>query len=185
MPTVVPRKRISIARVAMKALRRNFTTRKPFTSPTARPTRKTTAMPAVPPMPMPDPPWVVSVTISQAATMGANPTTDSSDRSNLPPIRISDCAMTRIDSSEDCCRMLSRLSLVRNAGLTKVPTIMTSTITGSSTSSRSCSREAHRREAMVAAGCGRIVSLMAQGPRRDPRWRRRDDGRPGRDRTPW
>ena len=42
------------------------------------------------------------VAISQAPSMGASPTTDSSDRSNFPVMRIIESAITTTASSDDC-----------------------------------------------------------------------------------
>ena len=74
--------------------------------------------------------------ISQAPSIGASPTTNSSDRSNFPANRISVSAITTTDSSDDCCRMLRKLSVVRKASDANAPMIMTRMITGISVSSR-------------------------------------------------
>jgi len=79
--------------------------RKPLTMPTTAPHANTTMIARYQLKPTPEPPTTVSLMISQAPSIGARPTTDSSERSNLPAIKINDSAITSTDSSEDCCRM--------------------------------------------------------------------------------
>src|SRR4029077_11104667 len=68
-----------------------------------------------------------------------------SERSNFPVSRIKVSAITTTESSEDCCRMLSRLSVVRKASEANAPMTITSTMTGTSVSSRNPSRRPPRR----------------------------------------
>ena len=110
--------------------------------------------------PKPEPPKVASLERSARRPASApRPTTDSSDRSNLPAIRISDSAITRTDSSEDCCRMLRKLSVVRKASLTSA-----------AGDDREHDRRQQRQLAQAEADARRRSSAPA-GPRR-PRRRR-------------
>jgi hypothetical protein len=54
----MPRSRISIARVTMKALSRNLTMRNPLASPTTAPMANTITIAGSTPMPKPEPPKV-------------------------------------------------------------------------------------------------------------------------------
>ena len=129
----------------MKALSRSRTTRKPLIAPIRAPVANSTRIASQTFSPKPEPPKVVSLTISQAASIGGKPTVDSSERSNLPAIRISDSAMTRTDSSDDCCRMLRKLLVVRKASLISAPATIASAIAGRSVSSRKRNADARRR----------------------------------------
>src|SRR5271169_6149575 len=136
VPSCTPRSRISIARVTMKALSRSRTIRKPLIAPTTAPVNSTTGIASHHASPTPEPPTSTFLMISHAPSIGASPTTDSSDKSNFPASRIKVSAITTTESSEDCCRMLRKLSLVRKASEANAPMTITSTITGISVSSR-------------------------------------------------
>src|ERR1700722_14617918 len=145
VPSCTPRSRISIASVTMNALSRNRTIRKPLTAPTIAPVNSTTGIASHHASPTPEPPISTSLVISHAPSIGASPTTDSSDRSNFPLSRIRVSAITTTESSEDCCRMLRKLSAVRKASEANAPMTITSTITGISDSSRNPSSRPPRR----------------------------------------
>ena len=115
-PTCSPRSTISMPSVTMKALSRNLRIRKPLTKPIAAPISSVSGMASSCGRTRPKAP----VTISTASA-GARPTVDSSDRSNLPEIRIIASASTTSDSSVCCCSTLVRFCVVRNTGSTKKP----------------------------------------------------------------
>ena len=76
-----------------------------------------------------------STTIAPIA--GAKPTVDSSDRSNLPVMMISDSASTTRARAAEEVRIVVMLAWLRKTGLTNVPTMMSTTSAGSSARSRS------------------------------------------------
>src|SRR4051812_33371831 len=83
-------------------------------------------------------PWATPVgAINQAATPGASPNVDSSDRSILPTSSTSVWASTSNPTSDICWRTLSRLSECRKTGLTICPTMPMRMIAGTSAKSRS------------------------------------------------
>src|SRR5947209_2192844 len=131
----MPARRISIARVKMKALKPSLITRKPLKAPTASPTNRTIAIPRNGFQLVPRP-WPSFETISQAPTIGARPYVDCRDRSNLPVSRIRVSATTTTPNGAASCATLMKLSEVRKAGFSKVPMTSSRTITGSRASSR-------------------------------------------------
>ena len=110
----MPRSRMSRANVTMKALSLSLATSHPLSRPMSRPIANITATAMNGLMSSSRPPiaWVAT---SQAANIGAIPTIDSNDRSNLPTMRISASARTMTANSDDCCSTLTRFALVRNA----------------------------------------------------------------------
>ena len=136
-----------MASVTMNAFRRSLTTRKPLMKPISAPVANRIRMASQTFRPMPEPPNVVSLTISQAASIGGSATVNSSDRSNLPAIRISASAITSTDSSDDCCRMFRKFLVVRKASLIRAPARIAITIAGTRVSSRKRNVEARRRSA--------------------------------------
>ena len=75
--------------------------------------------------------------ISQAATIGARPNVDSSDRSMPPISRIRLSPTTTTPSAELCSPMPAKFDAVKKAGLTSVPTMISTISTGNSAASRS------------------------------------------------
>ncbi len=83
--------------------------------------------------------------ISHAATIGARPKVDSSDRSMPPMMMIRLSPTTTTPSAEICCPTPARFEVVRNAGLTSEPTIRSTTSTGKSAAPRTNATAARRR----------------------------------------
>jgi len=119
-PTSRPRSTISIASVTMKALSRSLTTNRPLRKPVHAPTAAMASSPAATGHSVPKPPEAAGIT-SMAPTAGAMPTVDSTDRSNLPVMMISDSASTTSARAAEAPRMLTRLAGVRKLGLVKAP----------------------------------------------------------------
>jgi hypothetical protein len=126
-----------MASVTMKALSLNLTTIKPLTAPTSAPMSGITAIPTAVGSPIPNPDDVLGMT-SIAPRAGAIPTMDSSERSNLPVMMISDSATTTNVRAAEDPRMLTILAWVRKLGLTTAPIIMRAINAG--TSARSLNR---------------------------------------------
>ena len=145
----------------MKALSLSLTTRNPLMAPTIAPVANTTTIPAHTGKPNPEPPSILLSVMSQAPSIGARPTIDSRDRSILAASRTSVSAITRIESSDDCCRILTRFSSVRKAGLLSQPTKPITTSAGINVSSRN--RKAVSNEASPDR-------RSARGPRPDCRF---------------
>src|SRR4051794_33356445 len=149
MPVSRPRSTISMPSVTMKPLRRNRTISRPLTQPMARPTARVIGIDHAPDS-QPRPCVTPGASTSQAATPGASPNVDSSDRSIRPAISTSASASTSSEISDCCCSTLTRLSQCRNTGLTKYPTMPITMIAGTSARSR---RRASRG-AVVRPGAG-------------------------------
>src|SRR4051812_46325848 len=136
IPVRMPRSTMSMPSVTMKPLSPNRMMNSALTAPTSTPTARVTGTDQPPgsrPSPWPAP----TGTVSQAATPGASPTVDSSDRSIFLTISTSVCARTRIAISDMVWSTLSRLSPRRKTGLTSWPTIAITMIAGMSARSRS------------------------------------------------
>ena len=137
IPRVIPRSRISIARVTMKALSASLPIMKPLNNPIAAHTTNMMTIARMGLSSQPKPPTVAGIT-SQTASIGPRPTTDSRDRSKYPEIRMMLSAITTMPSTAETTRtLLTRLFTVRNRGVRIAPMMMATTMTGSRTSSRS------------------------------------------------
>ena len=101
-----------------------------------------------------------------APIAGAKPAVDSSDRSNLPVMTISDSASTTSASAADEVRMVVRLARVRKTGLTKAPIEISDASAGSSARSRKRSSvgRAGGRRAGATAGRRRLAGLGRAHP---------------------
>ncbi len=146
---------MSMASVTMKALRRRRTTMKPLMKPMRPPTSSTTRMPTKVGSSKPKPKLAAGTT-TMAPIAGANPYTDSSDRSNLPVMMTSDSASTTRASAADEVRMVLILPEVRKTGLTIVPIMTSRASAGSSARSR-------RRATTILVAVGAIRAPAAIG----------------------
>ena len=108
--------------------------------------------------------------INHAATIGARPKVDSSDRSMPPISRIRLSPTTTTPSAETCCPTPVRFEVVRNAGLTIEPTTTRMTSTGSSAAPRTNPTAARPRLRPSTAGAcrGRCEVGLAHVRHRDP-----------------
>src|SRR5271168_4144630 len=147
----MPRTMMSMASVTMKALRRRRTTIKPLMKPMRPPTSSTTRMPTKVGSSKPKPKLAAGTT-TMAPIAGANPYTDSSDRSNLPVMMTSDSASTTRASAADEVRMVLILPEVRKTGLTIVPIMTSRASAGSSARSR-------RRATTILVAVGAIRAV--------------------------
>ena len=102
----------------MKPLSRNRTISRPLTQPITAPTTSVSGIDQIAGQPA-EPVRDAGREDDQAATPGASPNVDSSDRSIRPQISTSASASTSSEISDCCCRTLTRLSQCRNTGLTK------------------------------------------------------------------
>src|SRR6185437_5494758 len=158
MPVSRPRSTISMPRVTMKPLSPNRMISRALTMPMARPTARVTGTAQVPgsrPSPCPAP----FGTVSHAATPGARPIVDSSDRSIFFTISTRVSASTSTAISDIVCKTLIRLSERRNTGLTTWPTIAIAMMAGISARSRNRAM-AIRRPGCAAAVCAPRASLV-------------------------
>src|SRR5690349_6191201 len=146
-------------RVTTNPLSPNRTISSALSAPTTTPTSSTTGT-AVQDGSSPSewPPPIVS----QAATPGASPNVDSSERSILPTTRTIVWASTSSAISDIVCRMLITLSYWRNTGFTSWPTTAIAMIPGTSAKSRIRAR-AMRRGARGAPGSVRGGTSTAAG----------------------
>jgi hypothetical protein len=118
IPVSRPRSTISMPSVTMKPLSRNFTISSPFTKPISAPTRSVIGIDHAP-YSQPSPCVMPVGSTSQAASPGASPNVDSSDRSIRPQSSTSASASTSSEISDCCWRMLMRFSRSRKTGLTQ------------------------------------------------------------------
>src|SRR3954470_8050312 len=148
IPVSRPRSTISMPRVTTNPLSPNRTISRALSAPTSTPTTSTTGTAAHDGRsPREWPPPIVS----QAATPGARPNVDSSERSILPTTRTSVWASTSRAISDMVCRMLSTLSYWRNTGFTSWPTTAIARIPGTRAKSRRRAK-AMRRGGRAAPG---------------------------------
>ena len=124
-----------MARVTMKAFSLRPTTMKPLRKPAMAPTRSTAISPTAVGTSTPKPKLAAGRT-SMAPIAGAKPAVDSSDRSNLPVMTISDSASTTSASAADEVRMVMMLAALRKTGLTRAPTTMSMISAGKRARSR-------------------------------------------------
>ena len=118
MPVSSPRKVISIPSVTMNALILSATIRKPLIAPISAPTASAIGI-AQTAETTPAPCSMPLGRVSHAAMPGARPTVDSSERSILPLIRISDSASTSSAIHAMFDRTSVNVDRVRNAWSTK------------------------------------------------------------------
>lgn len=157
MPVRMPRSTMSMPSVTMKPLSPKLMMNRALTAPMASPTASVTGT-AQPPGSRPRP-WPVPVgTVSQAATPGASPMVDSSDRSIFLTIRTIVSARTRTAISDIVWRTLMMLSVCRNTELTSCPTIAITMMGGIRARSRRRAK-AIRRSADTAGFEGSVESF--------------------------
>ena len=142
VPSCTPRSRISIASVTMNALSRSRTIRKPLIAPTTAPVEQHDRNR--------EPPREPDARAADIDVLDDQPRPQhrrEPDHRFQRQVEFSgeqDQASRRSrrpESSEDCCRMLRKLSVVRKASEANAPMTITSTITGTSVSSRNPSSE--------------------------------------------
>lgn len=122
--------------------------RNPLNQPIAAPTSSASGITSAPGSPSPKPPAAAGTT-SMTAIAGAVPTVDSSDRSNLPAIRIIASASTSSEIAACCWSTLVRLPAVRKIGSAIAPTMSRSTITGTRVRSRKRARRSFGAGAVI------------------------------------
>src|SRR5438067_3767810 len=145
MPSCRPRSAMSMPSVQMNALIRIFVATSPLIRPISAPISRhsgTVLQVGRTPRPANRPPCA-GIT-SHAASTGATPTVDSSDRSIRPAIRIIASPRTSRLSSVHCWSTSVRLPAVRKFGLTMNPTSSSRPITGISEKSRSRATQTRR-----------------------------------------
>ncbi|MNP02252.1 hypothetical protein D3C76_941010 [compost metagenome] len=124
-----PRSKTSRPKVEMKGFNPTFTTIKPLNQPISPAMPRATNSPVQPGNSRPKPP-IAAGTSATAATIGAKPTTPSSDRSRRPISTTKVRPIVVRPRTLICSRMFTKLVAVANLGATTAPTITSNRITG-------------------------------------------------------